>query len=1332
MTGQSAEFIPAQEVEFIPTLPDEKDVKPVLEGNIDVSKLQAFPNEDGTFKSLESLSVPIPDDPDGHVVLIPGVDPKTGKSLSVQEAKALFDETGKHLGVFSSTGEATVFSKKLSKGQESLIPKFGTEKVDADGVRIVNKGQDPQEQELRLLQKQAKRLEQERIDKKALESIRSRPDELNQQQIDGALNNVVTFTELDRAASPVPVSNSDIAVNMKQTPQVEFIPNENFDNKARDLLPTTLRIAGFGDTGIELSPKVAAFLVATGGRMLGSIRGIKQFFSDDPEIETENERLLEELTKDPVVGNAAIGGDITGALADPLLWLLPVGKAKSVFGAAKRGLVAGGLIGAANPVREGESRFENSVRTAILSAVFFPLVGKVGAKFSKKKFPLFDEPEKVLPKVEPNIKPKLLTQTASTQQGETIVVNRSGKAGTRVELAKEKLDIEDVAFQERIKGKPKGLPAPTSTQKGETIIADKTGKRVGTRAQQIAQKNADDEAAFLERTARQEADPQAVPAEIVAKELSTTSHPNATAVRNFMAKGGSAGAEKEKTITELIKQRRLNNLSTGNAQVELLSDIAGTAVGAATGFATAEEDASLEEKGARTLMGGLAGYTLVRTGKNIFGRLSSKKVSKSIGGGVQAAEKEVKVVGDVAEPIFTTRLSPKINKAVTDLAADFFKSNPGLRDPSRLISDDIQRYVAGNVVPKEMLAKHGITNKQFAEIWRAEITEHARALGQLSQVYRQALKKMTPEELGAIRAGGLEGDPSDYVRPFWKRLTDAWRAALVTQPATAVRNAVTQAGRIGLDVIQAPIDHWLQRLSGRPVTVQPFDGLEQAMSLFQRNKSIANKVLDAFPTQKNRLFQNYLSDVSTNMNVPMQNKFWDGIQKGIDVANVLNRGQEFIIRRAIFQSVLNQELRKQGKNLRHIIKNNQLGEIPEEMVKKATERALNRTFATTPGRNTIARQLIDTINRVPGFSLAFPFPRFMYNALKFQYEFSPFGVLSYLSKKEFSALMAGDTSRISKAIIGSAMLGAAFEARNHKDAGEKWYEWNTDDGVIDMRPFNPFASYLFTAEIMKRYKNGTLDQLSMGDIAQGLLSTNLRAGTGLFLLDNAFNLITKSADLDKFKQKGGEFIGQAAAGLFTPMVFFRDAYDQFTLGKSIIRDTSQNPLTDNIKNKFPVLSQELPEKEQVTREGPQYFNDPLKRQFTGISERGPKNSAEKELDRLGFERREILTRTGDKVVDKLTASLMGPAIEYIIGDVVENSASYKQMTDAQKGVFLAEEIGEIRKEVREIAEEQISLRRGIELKISRSTRRERLLLEEFGIRELADELLGPLNDDELK
>lgn len=101
---------------------------PGYKGNIDILNRPEIQNEDGTFSTIESVS--IYDDREGKHVLIPTIKVIDGvpERMSIDEAENWYYGTGEHLGMFNTPEEATEMGEKISKfkGKQKLTSSAST------------------------------------------------------------------------------------------------------------------------------------------------------------------------------------------------------------------------------------------------------------------------------------------------------------------------------------------------------------------------------------------------------------------------------------------------------------------------------------------------------------------------------------------------------------------------------------------------------------------------------------------------------------------------------------------------------------------------------------------------------------------------------------------------------------------------------------------------------------------------------------------------------------------------------------------------------------------------------------------------------------------------------------------------------------------------------------------------------------------------------------------------------------------------------------------------------------------------------------------------------
>jgi len=677
---------------------------------------------------------------------------------------------------------------------------------------------------------------------------------------------------------------------------------------------------------------------------------------------------------------------------------------------------------------------------------------------------------------------------------------------------------------------------------------------------------------------------------------------------------------------------------------------------------------------------------------------------------------------DVPSDLTTPQLKLKVTKDASNAAEEIitaagYKVNPYLRITEQMADVFNTNKISDDAIIR-ILKKNNLTQEKFAKIFLSNFSDAGRTLqvaSTISKKVNQLRKLPGADDAWKKNIKDYNPDAFDRTGSIIKRLDNIKRGLLVTQLATAMRNFESQSMRQGVAVLEESFDHAFQSvfkslfINGKPVRIAtPINSLQGFLKIFsqlryknfKKVKKETAEIMSSFPKEDDRLFLRFSSDILSDsgqggglFKTPLK-----VAEEGVNLLNFANKFQEFITRRAVFQARLNNLILSNptyygGKTLTELVQSGKTNIIRRQDVASAVDNALEITYAKSFNANAknapyerTAGKFIDFVNSLPFIATSFiPFPRFLMNSLRFHFDFSPLGFLNFLNKGERAALARGDTSKLSRAVIGIAMLSSAYWLRGQPYAGEKWYEIKMGGKTFDTRAYNPFAAYLFVGDLFRRYENGTLRGLDVKGFASVFFGT--RAGTGLYAIDKLIDLFSGEKVVGDPEKIINSVISTQLSAFLTPLTMFNDFMTLNDPNYDIVRDARSEKWGSVIKQVSP---KDLPPIYSATsiEYTPAGFpiaktirrENAVLRQLTGATIIPEKNSAEKELDRLGFQSYEIFRSTGISELDKAIKMELAPMIAIGMSEIVEQDW-YKKMSVPVQTLFIKKMLTEFKAKV---------------------------------------------------
>ena len=627
-----------------------------------------------------------------------------------------------------------------------------------------------------------------------------------------------------------------------------------------------------------------------------------------------------------------------------------------------------------------------------------------------------------------------------------------------------------------------------------------------------------------------------------------------------------------------------------------------------------------------------------------------------------------------------------------------FRLRPGQQTSSAINEVFSNLDNVNDAVLEQAIRKEGLSPDDFAKANKMTVTEAAQVMQQYSAASKM-LKRMTELDPAVKKqVDELFAKPDSQVSALG-RVGQAIRFAereskafIVSGIGTTVRNVIGTS--VGLTYNSAA-----SLIEGAMYTVgRTLDGAAKGQRLTTAMRSLGDTMNDAFSVYGYMAKGGLSTEVTDTLlqhNPALRNNILSATQessttelsKVSQVFNTLNVAQDAFFRKAIFNASVEKHMRRAGLDMYETIGAGKT--IPASILQQATDETLKATFSYTPK---VQKQGIQTFEagaeaagnlfikaaEFPGGSLLATFPRFMSNAIAFQYRYSVFGAASGMEDLlQGSLLKAAGSSggealvrkgqeNIAKGVVGTAALAAAYDYRlNNQDT--EWYNMKQDDGsTIDTRAIFPLGPTLAVADFMAKRKMGL--EPKTAEMVESIIGMKMPAGTQNQFLDQVFAAMSSEKEADKLEVAMGKVLGDFVARFSQPFVF-KSAYEFFDLFReegAIQRDpnviTSEDSgdrfieaAVNRVQGKLPVLKEELPEAIPRLREGPVYKEGEFFNSLIGVRETPNKTPAEKEIVRLGIDPFRLYgPSSGDKLYDRAFVENANPMVVTAIERVMAN------------------------------------------------------------------------------
>jgi len=690
---------------------------------------------------------------------------------------------------------------------------------------------------------------------------------------------------------------------------------------------------------------------------------------------------------------------------------------------------------------------------------------------------------------------------------------------------------------------------------------------------------------------------------------------------------------------------------------------------------------------------------------------------------------------------------------LTAVVAKLKESKPdafGKKSKNTVIDDLFDYTVTGDLKQTEelmdLLSYYGLSFEDYILSVVSSGSKAGKILNQLSQIKRQ---KSGVAKSQAEAAAGLE--MKTELGKFWKnyflRLENIRRGSMVSALATAARNVTSFGIRAPAEALAdifedatfafAKEQNKLVGVGKAIRELNPFSKTGSYTDAMRGMKYIFGQPLRAKDYTEYLLDRPELRELNDSLFGGINelqkltgrgqaetvvgkafDKAYGILEDGVQVVNIPNRMQEFMIRRGTFLGEMERLVRKEwDMDLLSALDDGKIRDILNDassvrpskarsihaIMDDAARKALDVTYAKQPDF-WLFKDISNFITRT-GLTTVVPFPRFMFNSIELMTKYMAGGAKPLYKMLAGKEVTRGDARLLGQNVIGVAAANAFYQYRMSDDAkGTKYNELRTEDGsTIDISPQFPLRQFAYIAEAIKQGsllgfagvgdKNWSNFDPDLTELAETFLGSTFRTGTGNVMLETVREVVTQSEDIVDSQRRNqflGRFFGQLAASAFTPLFQLSDAqrlqgerpmeYADFKPEPSMeggftsefVRSLKQRGLS------APSTERELPKREFVFTDDAQRVGLGTRLLF-GINMKKEDSASGQYLKSLGMEEFDISSRSQSPKIRNFENSLLREflplAAEQARLAEKQELASYENRSDLYKKKYSKKKAG---------------------------------------------------------